>query len=128
MQRANDGRFEVFYDGECPLCAREMRLVARLDRNERIVLTDIALPEFDASELGVAHDALMSEIHGRLSDGTLVTGVEVFRQLYHHVGFHRLVAVSRWPGLRQALDLGYRLFAKNRLRLTGRCHDGVCQV
>ena len=26
------------------------------------------------------------------------------------------------------LDLGYELFAKNRLRLTGRCENDVCAV
>jgi predicted DCC family thiol-disulfide oxidoreductase YuxK len=25
-------------------------------------------------------------------------------------------------------DLGYRWFAKNRLRLTGRCADGACEL
>ncbi len=35
------------------------------------------------------------------------------------VGFRALVTLSRAPGVSQLLDLAYRLFAKNRLRLTG---------
>lgn len=114
---------EVFYDGQCPLCRREMGMLRRLDRRQIIRFTDIADTAFNATRLGKTHVDLMGEIHGRLPDGTWIKGVEVFRQLYGAVGFHWLVAISLWPGARQALDLGYRLFARNRLRLTGRCTD-----
>jgi predicted DCC family thiol-disulfide oxidoreductase YuxK len=70
----------------------------------------------------------VDRIHGRLPDGTLVEGVEVFRRLYAAVGLGILVAATRLPGIAQLLDLGYRWFAKNRLRLTGRCADGACEL
>ena len=63
----------------------------------------------------------MAEIHGRLPDGRWIRGVEVFRRLYAAVGWRRLAAATRWPGVRQALEAAYRLFARNRLRWTGRC-------
>jgi predicted DCC family thiol-disulfide oxidoreductase YuxK len=114
---------EVFYDGQCPLCRREMGMLRRLDRRQIIQFTDIADPVFDATPLGKNYGDLMGEIHGRLPDGSWIKGVEVFRQLYGAVGFHWLVAISRWPGVRQTLDVGYRVFARNRLRVTGRCTD-----
>jgi len=117
---------EVFFDGGCPLCAREIGMLRRLDRDGRIVFTDISDPGFDPSGTGRDWDELMARIHGRLPDGTLVEGVEVFRLLYAAVGFRRLVALSRLPGVRHLLELGYRLFARHRLRLTGRCGDGAC--
>jgi hypothetical protein len=70
----------------------------------------------------------MARIYGRLPDGSFITGVEVFRELYTAVGFGVLVALSRLPGIRHALDAAYAVFAKNRLRLTGRCADGSCAV
>ena len=120
--------FEVFYDGDCPLCVREIRMLQRLDRKGRIVFTDIAAPDFDEHTVGLSWETLMERIHGRMPDGTLVEGVEVFRQLYSAVGLGPLVALTRIPGLSHAADAAYRLFAKNRLRLTGRCRDGVCRV
>jgi predicted DCC family thiol-disulfide oxidoreductase YuxK len=117
---------EVFFDGDCPLCRREIALLRRLDRRERIRFTDIAAPGFDAGGVGVSWQGLMDRIHGRLPDGTLLEGVEVFRRLYAAVGFGRLVALTRLPGLSHLLDLAYRAFARNRLRLTGRCVDGRC--
>ncbi len=129
MTSGADGAFEVFYDGACPLCMREIRLLRGLDRRGRIRFSDIAAPGFDAqARAGVDYATLMARIHGRLEDGTLVTGVEVFRRLYGAVGFGPLVALTRLPGVAQLLELAYVWFAKNRLRLTGRCEDGTCAV
>jgi predicted DCC family thiol-disulfide oxidoreductase YuxK len=118
---------EVFFDGACPLCRREIGMLRRLDRHGRLRLTDISAPEFDAAPLGRTHDELMREIKARLPDGTWITGVEVFRRLYGAVGFRWLIPVTRLPLVRQMLDIGYRVFARNRLRLTGRCTD-ACRI
>ena len=119
---------EVFYDGDCPLCLREINMLKRWDRLGRIQFTNIASPEFNPATVGKTFDELMSQIYGRLPDGTLIQGVEVFRRLYTAVGFGTLVTMTRWPGISQLLSAGYSIFAKNRLRLTGRCHNGACAV
>jgi predicted DCC family thiol-disulfide oxidoreductase YuxK len=117
---------DVYYDGACPICLREVRMIRRLDRKGRIGLTDFAAQDFDAAAAGIPMDALMERIHGRLADGTLVTGVEVFRRIYAAIGFSWLVALTRVPGIRQLLDLLYTWFARNRPRLTGRCDGDAC--
>lgn len=127
-QTMNSWDIEVFYDGECPLCLREIRMLMAMDRRERIVFTDIAAPTFDANQVGLDHETLMARIHGRLPSGEIIEGVEVFRHLYSAVGFGGLVSLTRIPGVSHALDLGYRLFAKNRLSLTGRCANGQCEI
>jgi predicted DCC family thiol-disulfide oxidoreductase YuxK len=114
---------EVFHDGDCPLCQREIAMLRRWDKQQRIRFTDIAAEDFNPAEYGKTHDEFMVEIRGRLPDGTWIVGVEVFRRLYTAVGLGWLVAPTRWFGIRQLLDWGYRVFAKNRLRLTGRCTD-----
>lgn len=122
-------KVEVFYDGDCPLCRREIRMLQRLDPRGAIRFTDIAAPDFRPDPRGRTMAELMDRIHGRLPDGSWIEGVEVFRQLYDAVGFGSLVWLSRLPGIAQLLDWGYRLFARNRLRLTGRCSpDGSCAV
>lgn len=127
-QELADFDVEVYYDGACPLCVREMRMIERRDRSRRIRFVDIAAEGFDEATIGVTWEALMSRIHGRLADGTLVEGVEVFRRLYAAIGFGPLVALTRLPGIAQLLDLAYRIFARNRLRLTGRCADDACEL
>jgi predicted DCC family thiol-disulfide oxidoreductase YuxK len=122
---------EVFFDGECPLCVREINMLRRLDRKQRIQFTDITEPSFDPSAFGMSYAAMMERIRGRLADGTMIEGVEVFRRLYAAVGFGPIVALTRLWGVSHALDLAYELFAKNRLKLTGRCvkdADGACAI
>ena len=43
---------EVFFDGDCPLCRREIAMLRKLDRVRRIRFTNIADAEFDAGTLG----------------------------------------------------------------------------
>lgn len=117
---------EVFYDGGCPLCLREITMLRRWDRQSKIRFTDIDAADFQPAAVGKSYEQLMAQMHGRLADGTWVQGVEVFRRLYAAVGFVQLVALSRLPVISQVLDLGYSVFAKNRLRLTGRCNQQSC--
>ncbi len=120
---------QVFYDGDCPLCMREIKMLMRKDKASRIVFTDIAAPGFDAGGYGKTYDQLMKRIQGRIADGSWIEGVEVFRQLYAAIGWRRVVAVTRIPGISHLLALGYRLFAANRLRLTGRrCTKDGCAI
>lgn len=124
----NDWLVEVFYDGECPLCVREIKMLRWLDRRDRILFTDIASTGFDPAEYGKTMQEFMDEIQGRVPPGDWIIGVEVFRQLYAAVGFGWLVWPTRWPGISHGMDFGYRVFAKNRLRLTGRCSKATCEV
>ncbi|MEM6960667.1 MAG: DUF393 domain-containing protein [Myxococcota bacterium] len=121
-------RVEVFFDGDCPLCMREIRLLRRLDRENRIRFTDIAAADFDPSSYGKTQAEFMAQIQGRLHSGAWIQGVEVFRALYSEVGFKTLVQCSRAPVVRQILESSYRWFAKHRLRITGRCSAETCSV
>ncbi|QDT54049.1 hypothetical protein Pan44_20760 [Caulifigura coniformis] len=124
---STDYEIEVFYDGGCPLCRREIDMLRRRNRRQRIRFTDIDAETFDPAAVGKTMDELMAEIHGRLPDGSVISGVEVFRRLYSAVGLRWLVAPTRLPGIAALLNVGYRLFARNRLKLTGRCKTGVCR-
>jgi predicted DCC family thiol-disulfide oxidoreductase YuxK len=127
---AQDWEIRVLYDGECPLCAREVRLLRRLDDGRgRIDLEDLAAPGFDPGRYGLTREEVEARIHGVLPDGRVVEGVEVFARAYRAVGWRWVDTLARWPGLRWILDRLYVVFARNRLRLTGRaprtCTAGV---
>lgn len=114
-------KIRVLHDGDCPLCSREVRFLERRDRGRGLIqFEDIADPSFDAGIYGLEADQVMARIHGVLPDGTVIEGVEVFRRAYASVGLGWLLAPTRWIGLRRLADLGYRIFARNRLRWTGR--------
>ena len=120
--------FEVFFDGDCPLCRREINFLQRRDKKGAIRFTDIAEPRFDAGTFDMTQGDFMAQIRGRMPDGRFISGVEVFRQLYSAVGFGWAVRLSRAPGIAWLLELAYQWFAKNRLQLTRRCADNVCAV
>ncbi|HVX10444.1 MAG TPA: DUF393 domain-containing protein [Pirellulales bacterium] len=117
---------EVFFDGGCPLCAREIKLLRGRDHDGKIKFTDIDAAGFQPADVGKTREELMARMHGRLPDGSLVSGVETFRRLYRALGFRRLVWLSRLPAISQSIELVYAAFARNRLRLTGRCTSATC--
>lgn len=117
---------EVFFDGGCSLCSREIALLRRLDRRDRVLWTDIDAPGFDASPLGTDRDTLMRRIHGRLPGGEWIEGVEVFRRTWSAIGLGWLVPLTRLPGVRHLLDGSYVLFA--RWRYARRARAGACPL
>ncbi len=62
-------------------------MLRRRDKLQRVQFTDISSAEFSPANIGRTHDQLMAEIHGRLPDGSIITGAEVFRRVYAAVGF-----------------------------------------
>lgn len=112
MVLVNSMRFEVFFDGQCPLCRREIEMIRRKDKRNRLILTDIAAAGFEPTDIPLSE--LMAQIHGRHPDGTYVKGVEVFRQIYSRIGFEFFVKLSRLPLVGNLLDVAYHLFAKIR--------------
>ncbi|MBL8889446.1 MAG: DUF393 domain-containing protein [Planctomycetaceae bacterium] len=135
MSQGNDRSvaFEVFFDGECPLCRREIEWLQRKDRGGKIKFIDIADSKFDAQKYGKTWEDFMSQMHGRFPDGTWVIGLDTFAVLYRTLNMGWLVAWTRWTWMRPFSDWGYRVFARNRLkwfgRKTGSCRvDGNCEV
>ena len=122
-------QLQVFFDGGCPVCSREMAVLARRDRRQLIEFIDITAPGFDAAAWGREPAQLMAAMHARLPDGRWAIGVEAFRQIYAVLGFGWLVALTRVPGLSHLLEAAYRLFARYRPRQE-RCslaQDGRCR-
>ena len=76
---------------------------------------------------GTGLDAMKASHRDRV-----IEGMEVFRRAYAAVGLGWLLAPSRWPVVGLLFDAAYRVFARNRLRWTGRaaiaCEAGHCEA
>ncbi|MEB3271542.1 MAG: DUF393 domain-containing protein [Synechococcus sp.] len=123
----------ILYDGGCPLCLREVTFLRRRDQRlhpdaQRLAFVDIDAPDYDEARCGgIAYRSAMARIHGLSADGSVLRDVAVFRRAYELVGLGWLYAPSRWPLLRPAIDGLYGLWARLRLRLTGRPDlDSLC--
>lgn len=122
----------VFYDGQCPLCLREMRSLKKHDEHQAITLIDINTEGFEQTYPHIDPVAASNVLHAETKDGKLLLGLDVTAKVWETVGAHRWVAALRWPVIRPVADLGYKIFAKNRYRfsylLTGQARCASCQI
>lgn len=96
----------------------------RRDHAGRLGFIDIAAPDFRPERWGLSHQQAIARIHAVDDQGRMFEGMEVFRRAYRLIGLGWLVAWSGWPLLRPLADLGYRIFARLRPRLSSlECSD-----
>ena len=115
-------KIKLLYDGDCPLCLREVNFLQRKDAGRGIVcFVDIASDDYDpAANGGVDFATAMGRIHAVLSDGTVIKNVEVFRRIYSLLGIGWMYAPTQWPIIGPIVDKLYDIWADWRLKVTGR--------
>lgn len=123
----------LYYDGKCAFCTREMLRLAGWDKQRKLAFVDIAQPGFDPAHLGLSVQDLNRELASKTARGQVLIGVDSMLAAYPLVGRGYLVWPLRVPGLRHALALSYRLFARHRYTISKAlgyemppCVDGVC--
>ena len=115
----------VYFDGECPICRREINFIQRFNRKNRLNFVDFSLSTYSSTAQGLNQCDLGKVIHARWSDGTIIRGVEVFREMWEAIGLSWLAKASRVSLINSLLVRAYAWFAKNRHRLTGRTSGSV---
>jgi predicted DCC family thiol-disulfide oxidoreductase YuxK len=128
--KASNYQLSVYFDGLCPLCSREIEHYRKKDIDQQIQFVDISVPQFDARAEGLDPDKVHERFHVKTKEGTIVDGVDAFRQIWQTLGIFKPLswaAQSRW--LRPPMDLGYVIFAKIRpfFRRKQSCDTGYCQ-
>ncbi len=109
------GKTQVYFDGACHVCSREVGYYARKDQAGACLLEfiDIADPKFDAKAAGLDPQRINQAMHVRSPYGRLHLGMDGFAEIWNRVPGHEwLVRVTRFPGVRQVLALGYWIFAR----------------
>lgn len=120
--RSPSWKIKLLYDGECPLCLREVNFLQKRDAGRGLVaFVDIAAENYNPEENGgISFAAAMGRIHAVLADGTILQNVEVFRQVYDILGIGWIYAATKWPVIGFLVDIIYEIWASWRLTLTGR--------
>ena len=115
-------KIKLLYDGQCPLCLREVRFLQKRDAGRGIVaFVDVADDRYQPeAHGGVEFEAAMGRIHAVLPDGTVIQNVEVFRRIYESLGMGWVYAFTQLPLIGAVVDWVYNLWADWRLFLTGR--------
>ena len=132
MASATSWPLRVYYDGACPICSREMGIYRNRDRFHRIEWVDIAKADFDAAAEGLDPARVHQMMHARTADGKVFTQVAAFVKIWEALPLSPFTAVLRGllkvPGMMWLAGIFYRLFARNRYRLTGRCTADSCHI
>lgn len=115
-------QIKLLYDGECPLCLREVNFLKKRDAGRgAIAFVDIADDNYAPAEHGgIDYETAMGRIHAILPDGTILQNLAVFRRLYEILGLGWVYTATKWPVIGPLADLVYEIWADWRLALTGR--------
>ena len=105
----------VYYDGACPLCAREVAFYRRRRGGDRLNWVDVSAIEDQEVAPGLSKSAALSRFHVRKSDGQMVSGGLAFAALWHALPAFRPVGrLFGSPPLSWLLELSYILFLRFR--------------
>ena len=119
-------RTTVFYDGECPLCRREINHYRRLQGADSLDWIDVTRDDAALAEFGLLRQSAMARFHVIDDSGHWHTGAWGFVELWRHLPAYRWVATLLTSlHLVPALDWAYGRFA--RWRLQKRCSDNSCK-
>lgn len=115
-------QIKLLYDGECPLCMREVRFLQKRDAGRGLVaFVDIADENYSPDKNGgVDYETAMGRIHAVLPNGTVIRDVEVFRRVYEVLGMGWVYALTKLPVFGAIANAIYNIWARLRLFLTGR--------
>lgn len=115
MKNTETGRGEatLYYDGQCPLCAKEMDRLAAL-KSEQLELVNIhqlaeniELPD---------KEALLRNLHLRLPNGEMLTGVAANVTAWEYTPRGRWLRWLKWPLISPVADFVYGWWAEWRYR------------
>ena len=108
-------RVHVFYDGDCGLCQRTVRILRRLD-----ILSQLEWVDFRRTRVDVDTARLEHEMAARVSDRTYF-GFSAYRALSWRLPiFWPVLPLLYVPGARVIGDAVYRRIAERR--------QGICAI
>ena len=105
----------VFYDGSCPLCAREIAFYQRRKGAEKIDWLDASRSKASEVVPGLTKDKALARFHIRSTDGELVSGGAAFAYLWAALPSFKFIGrIFQAQPFSSCLEGGYRALLKIR--------------
>lgn len=124
--RDSKTHLKLLYDGECPICNKEICMLQKKDNQTKIKFVDISSKDFSPPDHNnIDYNTAMNQIHAIDGKGNLLIGVPAFAAVYARCQLLVLSTLMRIPFIKTILNPLYTLFAKNRLMLTGRRNTNI---
>ena len=114
-------KLTIFFDGECPICKREVEFLQSRNQRGYLSFIDINTSDFYLDfKYGITYKQAMERIHALKSDGSIIKDIKVFQEAYTLIGLGWIYAPTKIPIFSKFIDFIYGIWAKYRLRLTFR--------
>ena len=101
----------VYFDGDCPVCSREIAMYRRQPGADGVHWVNAASCEAGALGSDLSREAALARMHVRRADGSLVGGAAAFVALW--AALPRTATLARWLNhrrVRALLDAAYSAF------------------
>lgn len=125
-----EARSTVLYDGDCPLCVFQMKMLTWLDWGNRARLRPISDPEAAALAPHLTREDLLEAMHCITPQGKIHRGARAIRYLGLRMPLLVPLGLFLWvPGVIWVAEKIYEVVSRNRLvlsRLFG-C-KGACAI
>ena len=128
-------KLTIFFDGECPLCKKEVDFLQSRNQDGYLNFIDINSEDFSLDlKYGITYKQAMERIHALKSDGSLIKDIEVFQEAYNLIGLGWIYAPTKLPVFDKLFGFIYLLWAKYRLKITFRpsleilCSEKGCDL
>jgi predicted DCC family thiol-disulfide oxidoreductase YuxK len=126
---------QIFYDGSCSVCAREVERYGRMDRHGRLVLIDISSPGFDPDPFRISLEQFMYQLHAVDGKSTVFRGVDAFWAIWQAFPSSTLLGLCgtliTLPLINPLARLCYRAFASIHAYLPKKrsnCLTDTCRI
>lgn len=110
----------LFFDGQCPLCAREISTLQRLQRGG-LAFVDVHQQPDSPDVQHPDREQMLRRLHLRQADGTWKIGLPATVQAWSHTRLGWLMQPLLWPGVYQLVDWLYRRWADRRFERKYAC-------
>lgn len=106
-----DSRCTVYFDGDCPICSREIATYRQSRGGDAIDWVDASRCDDAALSTGLDRASALQRFHVRGADGTLISGAAAFVEIWKHLpAFNWLARIGARPRVLAVLDTLYAGF------------------
>jgi predicted DCC family thiol-disulfide oxidoreductase YuxK len=110
MSSDQSASLTVYFDGECPVCSREIAMYRRQAGASSIAWVDVTSCPAESLGTDLDRKSAMARLHVRSADGELQSGAVAFSMLWRSLP--RFASIGRLLNHRPVLavlELGYRV-------------------
>ncbi len=109
----------ILFDGDCPLCTFQCRVIEWLDWLRAVNVMPLADPRAAAIAPGLTKEELNEAIHCIAANGRIYRGARAIRFVSMRLPLTIPVAILLWlPGVIYIAEIIYKWISRNRLLLS----------